>query len=219
MPRQREIIRGYVGPMFGKKTLLLLNDVFAAEAVGEEVLVFKPSVDVRYGQSEIKSRAGGCHQAIAVNDSREIVRVVERIERKMRPNLVAIDEAQFFDPMIPEVVLYLSESGYQIVYSALNMNYRGEPFGPVRDLMPISTELTMVTARCTYPTGNGGSRKCGAEAKYTQRLINGLAAPYESPEVVIDMPGKTEVRYEARCVDHWEVPGMPKRLAFLHKTG
>lgn len=199
-----------MGPMYASKTLFLLHDIHAAEAVGERVAVFKPSVDVRYQEMEIRSRAGGCHRAIAVNSSKELVDLVEAM--KLRPDLVAIDEAQFFDRVIANAVLYLAETGYRIVYSALNTNFRGEPFGPVRDLMPISSELRMVTARCTCPVGNGSERKCGADAQFTQRLINGKPAPYNSPEIIIDIPGETEVRYEARCADHWKVPGMPKRI-------
>jgi thymidine kinase len=140
------------------------------------------------------------------------------LARESLADLVAIDEAQFFDEHLPQVVLYLvEEAGIPVAFTALNKDFRGEPFGPVPKLMAISTELVMITSRCTY--SNGGKRKCGAEAKHTQRLINGQPAPYDSPIVVIEKQGEGNVvTYEARCPDHWYVPNMPKRLD-LDKLG
>ena len=208
--RTRENITGYVGPMFCRKTLMLLHQIGAAEAVGEKVVVIKPAVDDRFAQNEIRSRNGGSHEAIPVDSSRAILKLIT----KEHPDLVAIDEAQFFDEELPEVVLCLAEEvGIPVAFAALNKDFRGEPFGPVPRLMAISTELVMIPSRCTFNMGNGKGRKCGADAKHTQRLINGQPAPYDSPIVVIEKLGKKSVvSYEARCPDHWFVPGMPTRV-------
>lgn len=207
MSRQREIITGYVGPMFAMKTLLLIHDITAGEAVGETVVVYKPSIDDRYGPGEIRSRAGGYHPAIAVSSSTELLKHLSSV--RPAPRRVAIDEVQFFDPGITDVVLHLAEHGYPVVYSALIQDFRGDPFGPVRDLLPVTINLHRLAARCMYSTAD--NQKCGADAQMTQRLINALPAPYDSPQVIIEKPGTT-VTYEARCLDHWQVPGLPQRV-------
>lgn len=197
--------------MYSGKSEWLIRQARAAEAVGEVVLFVKPAVDNRFGPTEARSRSGSWHEAVAVTNSMEIAELYERSVEK--PHLVAIDEVQFFDPKIVEVVLYLAEEcGCQTAYSGLNTDFRGNPFGPIQGLMAVSTDLNIMTARCTAHVNNGDKRKCGARAHYTQRLINGQPAPYESEIIVIDHLGKTEVTYEARCADHWSVPGMPKRL-------
>ena len=208
MSRQREIITGYVGPMRSTKTLLLNHHVNAAEAIGQEVAVFKPTVDTRYG-AEIRSRSGGAHSAIVVGTSTE---VYNYCLAHPELSLAAIDEVQFFDPDLPEVVLDLAHQGVEIAYTGLNMNFRGEAWPIMTRLMPVTTNLHVLTARCMSTEGHNHHRQklCGAPATMTQRLINGRPAPYDSPEVLIEQPG-TAVTYEARCPDHWSVPGMPRR--------
>jgi thymidine kinase len=206
----RENIEGFVGPMLCRKTLYLLDQINAAEAVGENVLVIKPAVDVRFGLYEIRSRNGGVHAATPVGYSGEIVELVTG----MGYDLLAIDEGQFFDGELPDVVLHVTENlGIRVAYTALNKNFRGEPFGPVPKLMAISTKLKVMEARCTYDLRNGTNKKCGASAYHTQRLINGEPAPWDSPIVLVETLGEESVvTYTARCERHWKVPGMPKRV-------
>lgn len=208
MSRQREELTGFSGPMRSTKTLFEVHHVNAAEAIGQEVVVFKPLVDTRYG-NEIRSRSGGAHPAIAVATSYEIL---DYYQHHPNVSLIAIDEAQFFDPDLPDVILDLTHQGVEVVYTGLNMNFRGEPWPIMTRLMPITQNLHVLTARCMAPYNNGGHRQrlCGAPATMTQRLINNQPASYNSPEVLIEVPG-TAVTYEARCLDHWSVPDMPTR--------
>ncbi|MEI8067551.1 MAG: hypothetical protein WCG91_01180 [Candidatus Shapirobacteria bacterium] len=219
----RTTITGFVGPMNARKTLLLLDHISAAEAVGENVLVYKPEIDDRFSVDQICSRCGGSHKAIPVPSSTQgdlkassswILKDVQK--QKIKPNIVAIDEANFFDDDIDEVATRLTEMGIQVAYTGLNTNYRGEAFSNgMRDLMSISNKLEVLTARCSYSAD--GVHKCGAVATMTQRLKNGIEDSYESPLIVVekfvtDQGKQPTYTYEARCLEHWSIKGnRPKK--------
>jgi len=219
----RAPIIGFVGPMNARKTLLLLDHIYAAEAVGEQVLVYKPEVDDRFAIDKICSRCGGSHSAIPVPTSSQgelktkSSFILEDIKRHSKPNIVAIDEVNFFDDDIAEVAIRLSEMGIQVVYSGLNTNYRGEAFScGMKELMAISTKLEFLTARCTY--SSDGVHKCGSVATMTQRLKNNKEDSYKSPLIVVEQfiydnqEKKPVYTYEARCLKHWSVKGSrPKK--------
>ncbi len=217
MSKQRQPIVGFVGPMNARKTLLLLDHIFAAEAVGETVLVYKPQVDDRFGVGIVRSRCGGTHEAIPVPESpqgelkaQSSFILDDILKNNKKPTLVAIDEVMMFDDDIAEVVVSLSEAGIQVAYAGLNMNYRGEPFSSgIKELMSISTRLEVLSARCTY--SHDGIHKCGAPATMTQRLKNGEPDSYDSPLIVIEKfateDQKPVFTYEARCLTHWSISG------------
>lgn len=228
MKKKRKPIIGFVGPMNARKTLLLLDHVSAAEAIGEKVVVYKPEVDDRFAVDIVCSRCGGSHKAIPVPSSLQgdlkarssfILKDVKK--NHLEADVVAIDEAEMFDDDIDEVVLRLAESGYQVVYSGLNTNYRGESFSNgMRDLMSISNRLEMLTARCTY--SYDGVHKCGAPATMTQRLKNGKPDSYSSPLIIIEKfstdSEKPTFTYEARCLKHWSIKGKrPKKDLLFDK--
>ncbi|MDP4010002.1 MAG: thymidine kinase [Candidatus Shapirobacteria bacterium] len=206
--RQREKIIAFVGPMNARKTLLLIDHILASEAVNLQVDVFKPAIDNRYPENIIRSGAGGEHQAIPVANSKQILDHIFCTPNRPLPDLVAIDEAQFFDENIGKVITYLSEHGIEVAFSGLNMDFKGEAFPSMKDLMPLATRIELLTARCTYCHKDG--RSCGAPATMTHRLIDGKPAPYNSPLVVIESTSPSKITYEARCLNHWTVPGKPK---------
>lgn len=206
MTKTRESITGYVGPMFAKKTLLMLHDVLATEATGRQCLVFKPNNDDRFAPNIVRSRAGGEHIAIPVSNQKP-EDIYDILSRQPQVHLVAVDEAQFFSPRISQVVTDLAQSGIQVVFSGLNRDYRGNPFETMEKLLPLATDLTVVEAKCMHST-NGSKFLCGADAEMTQRLVNGQPDSYNSPTVIIEKPG-TSVTYEARCLEHWQVNDMP----------
>jgi thymidine kinase len=221
MSKQREAIIGFTGPMNARKTLMLLDHIFATEALKRSVNVYKPVFDDRFGVDEIRSRGGGIHEAIPVpcvnkdgspkSNSRFILDDVFD-SGKQKPSLVAIDEVQFFDEEIKDIVLYLAEHGVEVAFAGLNRDFKGDAFPAMKELMPIATQLDVLTARCTHTNGNGHC--CGAPATMTQRLINGEPAHYDSPLVIIEKQG-TQVAYEARCLEHWKVPGIEVRQPIL----
>lgn len=216
MSRCRELITVITGPMYSGKTLLLLHKIAAAESTKRNVEVFKPKVDTRFG-SYVQTRLGGKHEAISVDTMYEIVYRVEAME--IKPDLVAIDEVQFFSDdnnvSVKDGVLYLAEHGIEVAISGLPLDYRGEPFGHMGELITLATIHQKTNASCTQTINNGTGRMCSADAQCTQRLIDGEAASYYDQTVIIDQPGsKSEVTYTARCADHWLVKDLPKRVRF-----
>jgi thymidine kinase len=209
MSKTRQSITGYIGPMFAYKTLLMLHHIGSAEAVGQKVLVIKPSIDTRYPATEVRSRNGGYHPATAVpiNQPNTIFRLIK--SNKSKIDLIAFDEIQFFNPKISDVVKTIAENGIEVVFCGLNRDYRGNPFPTMEKVIPLATKLQTTTALCMFPVGS--KRRCGIEAPMTQRLLNGRPDSYNSPTVIIEQPGLS-ITYEARCLDHWFVPDLPVKI-------
>ena len=126
--------------------------------------------------------------AIPVGNAREIL---ERLDPDT--TVVAVDEVQFFDWEISEVCNELADQGLRVILAGLDMDFRGEPFGPMPLLMAEAEEVTKLQAICV---------SCGAPASRTQRLINNKPAAYDDPVILV---GGSE-SYEARCRHCHEVP-------------
>ena len=214
MTKTRESIIGYVGPMFAKKTLLMLHDVSAAEATGRKCLVFKPNIDDRFANNVVRSRAGGEHLAYSIPIN-GVQKIYDIVSKQKEVDIAAFDEVQFFSPKIVKVIKNLAQSGIQIVFSGLNRDYRGNAFPVMEKLIPLATDLTVVEAKCMASI-NGDIRLCGANAQMTQRLLNGKPDSYKSPTVIIEKPG-TSITYQARCLEHWTVPDIPLNHKLHHK--
>jgi thymidine kinase len=107
--------------------------------------------------------------------------------------VVAMDEAQFFDPEIVDVANELASRGVRVIIAGLDLDFRGEPFGPMPVLMAKAEKVDKLHAICMT---------CGNEASRTQRLVNGKPARYDDPVVIV---GASEL-YEARCREHHDVP-------------
>jgi len=184
------------GPMFSGKTEGLIDGLVRARIAGLPPLAFKPAIDNRgEGSTVIKGKAGSEFPAISIREPKEILKAVGKETR-----VVGIDEAQFLSPAIVEVVRQLSQTGKRVVVAGLPADFRGEPFGPMPDLMAIAHKLIQFTAVCTFR--NGEDEICGSEATQTQRLIGGKPAGYDDPIVLV---GGSEA-YEARCRKHHFVP-------------
>lgn len=229
MTRQRAPLTCFVGPMNSSKTRRLLDHLSECrDALNYSIRVYKPALDNRFDVSEVRCRNGGCWTAIPVPNSNKrktqvdsifIFTDIYKLPKKKRPNLIAIDEIQFFDKNIKEVIKCFLDDNIEVVVSGLNRSFRGEPFRSIESILGLATKIETLTARCTYK--NGHSKTCGAPATMTQRLINGKPAPYKSPTVVIQKFDDSNITYEARCADHWFCPGIPisplkKKLKHLH---
>lgn len=114
-----------------------------------------------------------------------------------RGRLFIIDEAQFFYKTIVDVVQLLIKWGHNVIAVGLDLDFRGEPFGSMPQLMAFADKVTKLTAVCAV---------CGQKANRTQRIINGEPAHYEDRLVLIGGLDK----YEARCLKHQVVLGKPK---------
>jgi len=189
------------GPMFCGKTQEIIARLERLEYMrrhGPTICykLFKPQLDDRH--EHVTSRHSG-H-----------VRPAQRIDEKNPnailtysnegDNLIAIDEAQFFSDALVDVCLELQRRGHHVLVAGLDLDFRGEPFGPMPILLSIADEVKKLTSICQYDP-------CGGRATRTQRLISGKPADYDSPLVLI---GDTE-SYEARCIHHHFVPGKPVR--------
>ncbi|GKU83687.1 thymidine kinase [Niallia sp. NCCP-28] len=180
------------GSMFSGKSEELIRRVRRAEFAKQNIVVFKPKIDNRYSEEAVVSHNGTATNAIPIKNSAEIF---EHITSEIE--LVAIDEVQFFDEEIVEVVQRLANSGYRVVCAGLDQDFRGEPFGKMPKLMAVAELVTKLQAVCAV---------CGSPASRTQRLINGSPASYNDPIILV---GASE-SYEPRCRHHHEVPESPQ---------
>jgi thymidine kinase len=177
------------GSMFSGKTEELIRRLVRAEIARQTVQVFKPALDDRYKVNKVSSHSGKYYEATVVKDAAHInTLLAEDVE------VVAIDEVQFFDWTVAELCERLANQGQRIILAGLDMDFRGEPFGPMPLLMAQAEQVDKLQAICMV---------CGAPASRTQRLIDGRPANYDDPVIMV---GASEV-YEARCRQHHEVPG------------
>lgn len=182
------------GSMFSGKTEELIRRVRRAQIAKQKLQVFKPAIDNRYGVEKITSHNGLYVEAVPVPNAKTIL---DRVEPDT--TVVAIDEVQFFDWQIAEVVSHLADNNVRVIVSGLDTDFRGEPFGPMPVLMTQAEQVDKIHAICVV---------CGMPASRTQRLIDGSPAQYGDPVILV---GASEV-YEARCRLHHEVPGRPSVL-------
>lgn len=176
------------GSMFSGKTEELIRRLKRAEIAKQKVQVFKPALDDRYHAAKVSSHSGSYYEATVVQDTSEIATQVGD-----DTDVVAIDEVQFFDWNVAELCDRLANEGRRVILAGLDMDFRGEPFGPMPLLMAQAEAVDKLQAICMV---------CGAPASRTQRLIDGEPANYDDPVIMV---GASEV-YEARCRRHHEVP-------------
>jgi thymidine kinase len=180
------------GPMFSNKSgeLLRLADVYGI--AGRSVGLFKHSLDDRHASGDKISTHGGLTaDAEPVATSAQIALLATACD------VVAIDEAQFFDLALPSVARDLVEQGRTVLVAGLDRNFKGDPFGPMPQLLALADDVLKLRAVCMV---------CRSlEGTMTQRLIDGRPAPTDGPEILI---GAAE-RYEARCRACHEVPDSP----------
>src|SRR5437763_6250024 len=177
------------GSMFSGKTEELIRRVRRAQIAHQKVQVFKPIIDMRYVAGQVASHNGALYSAVPVDNSLEMR---ERIEPDT--NVVAIDEAQFYDEGIVDLCKKLAHGGVRVIVAGLDLDFRGEPFGPMPRLMAEAEMVDKLQAICV---------ECGAPASRTQRLIDGQPAAYDDPVIMV---GAKEF-YEARCRHCHEVRG------------
>ena len=177
------------GPMSCGKTEELLRRVKRCIIAQKRVKVISPEIDTRTKGDYIESRNGLWLDAITVRHAREIITKISPEDE-----VVAIDEIQFFDSEIVPAIKKLVEHGKRVIASGLDLDFKGEPFGCMPELLCIADRVDKLTAVCM---------KCGSDhATRTQRLINGFPADKSSPLIMI---GGDET-YEARCIKCYELP-------------
>jgi len=177
------------GSMFSGKSEELIRRVRRAQIARQRVQVFKPALDERYDRRQVASHDGARMEAVPVRTSADILELLEG-----DVTVAAIDEAQFLDDGIVKVAQVLADRGVRVIVAGLDMDFRGEPFGPMPQILALAESVDKLQAICMV---------CGAPASRTQRLVNGVPARYTDPIILI---GARE-SYEARCREHHVVPG------------
>lgn len=143
------------GSMFSGKTEELIRRLKRAQIAKLKVEIFKPSIDVRYDETNVVSHDYNSIPSTPVNNSNNITILAQDVD------VVGIDEAQFFDEGIVDVCNYLTKRGIRVIVAGLDMDYLGKPFGPIPALMAVAEYVTKVHAICV---------KCGALANFSHRL-------------------------------------------------
>ncbi len=169
------------GSMFSGKTEELIRRIRRAEYAKQKVLVFKPVIDNRYSDNQIVSHSRMSAPSINIEVPEEIYQHLDT-----EPEIIAIDEAQFFADSIVEVANDLADKGYRVIVAGLDQDYMGKPFGPMPQLLAIAEYITKNLAICM---------KCGNPANRTQRLTK---------DHYTILVGADEL-YEARCRNCHEI--------------
>ena len=129
------------GSMFSGKTEELIRRIKRAKIANQKIKVFKPTIDSR-SKNFIESHDESKLMCVEVKSSKEILTKVNNCD------VVALDEAQFFDDQIVSVCNKIANSGIRVIVAGLDMDYLGNPFGPMPNLMAIAEYVTKVHAVC-----------------------------------------------------------------------
>lgn len=169
------------GPMFAGKSEELIRRINRLKYAKKKFLVFKPAIDNRYSNNDVVSHQKRSEKSINVSKGTEILKYITS-----DLDCVCIDEVQFFDDSIIDVIDVLANRGLRVICAGLDMDFKGLPFGQMGTLLCKAEFVTKLTAICP---------RCGREATMTQRLINGEPASENDPTILV---GATE-SYEPRC--------------------
>ena len=143
------------GSMFSGKTEELIRRVKRTQFANQKMILFKPEIDNRYSEEDVVSHQGSAQKAVLVSNSESILSLVTNEQ------VVAIDEAQFFDDGIVSVCSKLANRGIRVICAGLDMDYLGNPFGPMPKLLAIAEYVTKVHAICL---------SCGNLAQFSHRF-------------------------------------------------
>ena len=193
-----------LGPMRSNKTAELLRRAEMRRQYAKQyVLVLKPSDDTKGGPGIIESRNPNGHVAMEAlefksNDPWPVLDTIDGLEQEIgkRIECIAIDEGQFVDGLFT-FTRHLFDANHDVLVAGLDFDFRAIPFGEMLNLSWLVNayggSITECMAYCS----------CGARALYSQRLIEGQPASYDTP---IKIPGDS---YEPRCAEHFILPGKP----------
>ncbi|MBP9215282.1 MAG: thymidine kinase [Chitinophagaceae bacterium] len=170
--------RGWIevvcGSMFSGKTEELIRRLKRAKIANLKVEIFKPGIDVRYDETKVVSHDANSIQSTPLSNSQEILLLTEGVD------VVGIDEAQFFDDEIANVCETLASKGIRVIVAGLDMDYLGNPFGQMPNLLAKADYITKLHAICV---------RCGNIANISYRLTE------QEGQVLL---GEKDI-YEPRC--------------------
>ena len=151
---RRGSIEVICGSMFSGKTEELIRRLKRARIANQKVEIFKPSIDVRYDETEVVSHDANSIHSTPIDNSQTILLMAEGVD------VVGIDEAQFFDDQVMHVCETLATKGIRVIVAGLDMDYLGKPFGQMPNLLAIADYITKLHAICM---------KCGNIASISYR--------------------------------------------------
>lgn len=146
------------GSMFSGKTEELMRRLRRAKIANQSVEIFKHAVDTRYDESQVVSHNRNAIPSTPVDSSSNILLMASGVD------VIGIDEAQFFDDRLPEVVQELADQGIRVIIAGLDMDFRRQPFGPMAALCAIADSVDKIHAICI---------ECGRLANYSYRRVSG----------------------------------------------
>jgi|SRR5689334_213152 len=173
-PQQTGWIEVICGCMFSGKTEELIRRLRRAEIARQKVTIFKPRVDNRYSADRIVSHNEQALSSVVVDSPADIMRLAGDAQ------VIGVDEAQFFTPDLVGVCDAMANQGRRVIIAGLDQDYRGQPFGPMPQLLAVAEYITKTLAICVV---------CGNPADRTQRTT-------QQHELVV--VGAHNM-YEARC--------------------
>lgn len=157
-PNIRGDRRGWIevicGSMFSGKTEELIRRLKRVKIANQKVEIFKPTIDVRYDVTKIVSHDTTAIQSTPVDNSQKILQMAQNVD------VIGVDEAQFFDAEIANVCEELAFRGIRVIVAGLDMDYLGNPFGPMPAILAKADYVTKVHAICM---------RCGNIANYSYR--------------------------------------------------
>lgn len=171
---KRGSIEVITGSMFSGKTEELIRRLRRAQYAGLKVEIFKPSIDNRYSETRVVSHDENSIVSTPVDNASAILLLAGDVK------VIGIDEAQFFDNSIVDVCNKLADNGIRVVIAGLDMDFMGNPFGPMPALLAIAEYVTKVHAICM---------RCGNLAQYSYR---------KSDEAQVVVLGEKD-KYEPLC--------------------
>ncbi|HZY38253.1 MAG TPA: thymidine kinase [Mucilaginibacter sp.] len=145
------------GSMFSGKTEELIRRLNRARIAKLKVEIFSPKADTRYVQNALVSHNDNSISSTPVENASSILLLASDV------NVVGIDEAQFFDDELPDVCNVLANRGVRVIVAGLDMDFKGQPFGPMPSIMAIADSVTKLQAVCV---------QCGNPAMYSYRLVS-----------------------------------------------
>jgi thymidine kinase len=181
------------GSMYAGKSEELIRRARRALFAKRVVQVFKPKIDKRYDETMVVTHMGVKHKALPVRTSADLAKKIE-----VGTDMVCIEEVQFFDEGIVDLLINLADSGYEVVAAGLDQDFTRKPFGPMPRLLACADEVIKLRAICQH---------CGEPASHTYRAVDGQPAHKDDPVVLI---GAVEA-YEARCRKCHKLRGAPKK--------
>ena len=143
------------GSMFSGKTEELIRRMKRAQFAKLNIKIFKPCIDVRYSEDEVVSHDSHSIPSTPIDSAAKMLDISDSVD------VIGIDEAQFFDESIVDVVQALADKGIRVIIAGLDTDFMGKPFGPMPALMAVAEDIQKVHAICV---------KCGSPANHSHRL-------------------------------------------------